>query len=357
MELSQKIKELGERIKLLRDSVQTEEATKHSFVMPFISMLGYDVFNPTMVIPEFTADIGKKKGEKVDYAIMQDGTPLILIEVKHHLENLDKHSPQLERYYTVTDCKFGILTNGIEYRFFSDMEKENKMDTKPFLVINLLDIKEREIKELERFTLDNLDIDKILNMANKQKYVTQIKQIFKKETIEPSDDLTKFFAMRLTDKTKTQAVIDEFKGYIKTAFSDMVNDMAQDKINGLKSQLSVEINDNPNNSEVVNNEDSIVTTEEEIEGYFIVKSILAEIVPLSRVIGRDTKSYFGILLDDNNRKWIARLLFNSKTTKYIEIRTGDKESEKYLISKLEDIYTYRDKLKAIVESLMTAKEK
>jgi hypothetical protein len=320
-------------------------------------MLGYDVFNPMMVIPEFTADIGKKKGEKVDYAIMQDGKPLILIEVKHHLENLDKHSPQLERYYTVTDCKFGILTNGIEYRFFSDMEKQNKMDTKPFLVINLLDIKEREIKELERFTLDNLDIDKILNMANKQKYVTQIKQIFKKETIDPSDDLAKFFAIRLTDKTKTQAVIDEFKGYIKTAFSDMVNDMAQDKINGLKSQLSVEINDNPNNNEVVNNEDGIVTTEEEIEGYFIVKSILAEIVPLSRVIGRDTKSYFGILLDDNNRKWIVRLLFNSKTTKYIEIRTGDKESEKYLISKLEDIYTYKDKLKSIVESLMEVKEK
>jgi len=138
----------------------------------------------------------------------------------------------------------------------------------------------------------------------------------------------------------------------------MVNDMAQDKINGLKSQLAVEINDAPTNNEEVHNDgDDIVTTKEETEGYFIVKSILAEIVPLSRVIGRDTKSYFGILLDDNNRKWIARLLFNNKTTKYIEIRTGDKESEKYLISKLEDIYTYRDKLKAIVKSLSEIKEK
>lgn len=356
MELTQKINELSERIKLLRDSVQTEEATKHSFVMPFIGMLGYDIFNPMIVIPEFTADISKKKGEKVDYAIMQDGKPLILIEVKHHLENLDKHSTQLERYYTVTDCKFGILTNGIEYRFFSDMDKENKMDMKPFLVINLLDIKEREIKEIERFTLNNLDIDKILNMANKQKYVTQIKQIFKKETIEPSDDFAKLFATRLTDKIKTQALVDEFKGYIKTAFSDMVNDMAQDKINSLKSQLSVEIDDNDSSiNTTVSNEDSLTTTEEEIEGYFIVKSILAEIIPISRVIGRDTKSYFGILLDDNNRKWIARLLFNNKTTKYIEIRIEDKKSEKYLISKIEDIYNYRDKLKEIVENLMLAK--
>ncbi|MDX9742809.1 MAG: type I restriction endonuclease [Arcobacteraceae bacterium] len=351
MEFVQKINELANRVKTLRDSVTTEEATKHSFVMPFISILGYDVFNPTIVVPEFTADIGKKKGEKVDYAIIQDGKPLILIEVKHHLENLDKHSPQLERYYTVTESKFGILTNGIEYRFFSDIDKPNKMDTKPFLVINLLDLKDREIKELERFTKENLDVDKILNMANKQKYVTQIKQLFKKETIEPSDELAKFFANKITDKTKTKAVIDEFKGYIKTAFSDMINDMAQDKINALKSQLSVEINDTNivNNPEI--NEDGIITTDDEIEGYFIVKSILAEIVPLSRVIGRDTKSYFGILLDDNNRKWIVRLLFNNTTTKYIEIRTGDKESEKYLISKLEDIYTHKDKIKAIVESL------
>ena len=349
MELLQKIKELSERIKSLRDSVQTEEATKHSFVMPFISMLGYDVFNPMMVVPEFTADIGKKKGEKVDYAIFQDGKPLILIEVKHHLENLDKHSPQLERYYTVTDSKFGILTNGIEYRFFSDMDKQNKMDTKPFLVINLLDVKEREIKELERFTLDNLDIEKILNMANKQKYVTQIKQIFKKETIEPSDEIAKFFATQLTDKTKTQAVVDEFKGYVKTAFSDMVNDMAQDKINSLKSKLSIEINEDDEN-EANDKDDGIVTTEDEIEGYFIVKSILAETIELKRVAARDTKSYFGVLLDDNNRKWICRLRFNT-AQKYITLHESDKEETKYSIDKLEDIYQYKDKFKAIVERL------
>lgn len=351
MDFQSKVVELAKRIESLRDSVQTEEATKHSFVMPFISLLGYDVFNPTVVVPEFTADIGKKKGEKVDYAIIQDNQPLILIEVKHHLENLDKHSPQLERYYTVTESKFGILTNGIEYRFFSDMDKQNKMDTKPFLVINLLDLKDREIKELERFTKENLDVDKILNMANKQKYITQIKQVFKKESIEPSDELAKFFANKITDKIKTQAVIDEFKGYIKTAFADIVNDMAQDKINALKSQLNVEINNNSkSNIEDTVEDDGIVTTEDEIEGYFIVKSILGENIALSRIVGRDTKSYFGILLDDNNRKWICRLRFNT-SQKYISIHEIDKEDTKYPIEKLEDIYSFKDKLKLVVERL------
>jgi hypothetical protein len=352
MDFQSKVVELAKRIENLRDSVQTEEATKHSFVMPFISLLGYDVFNPTVVVPEFTADIGKKKGEKVDYAIIQDNQPLILIEVKHHLENLDKHSPQLERYYTVTESKFGILTNGIEYRFFSDMDKQNKMDTKPFLVINLLDLKDREIKELERFTKENLDVDKILNMANKQKYITQIKQVFKKESIEPSDELAKFFANKITDKIKTQAVIDEFKGYIKTAFADIVNDMAQDKINALKSQLNVEINNNSkSNIEDTVEDDGIVTTEDEIEGYFIVKSILGENIALSRIVGRDTKSYFGILLDDNNRKWICRLRFNT-SQKYISIHEIDKEDTKYSIEKLEDIYSFKDKLKLVVERLL-----
>lgn len=350
MEFGQKIKDLAERIKSLRDSVQTEEATKHSFVMPFISMLGYDVFNPTIVVPEFTADIGKKKGEKVDYAIFQNGEPLILIEVKHHLENLDKHSSQLERYYTVTESKFGILTNGVEYRFYSDMEKQNKMDTKPFLVINMLDLKDRDIRELERFTIENLDIEKILNMANKQKYITQIKQIFKKESIEPSDEFAKFFAIKMTDRIKTQAVIEEFKGYIKTAFSDVVYDMAQDKINALKSRLSVEINENTTENNTHEDSDGVITTEEEIEGYFIVKSILGDVVKLSRIVGRDTKSYFGILLDDNNRKWICRLRFNT-SQKYISLHENDKEDTKYVISSLEDIYRFKDKLKSVVERL------
>ncbi|MGE4512093.1 MAG: type I restriction endonuclease [Sulfurimonadaceae bacterium] len=351
MDFVERVKNLSLKIQNLRDSVVTEEATKHSFVMPFIGLLGYDVFDPTVVIPEFTADIGKKKGEKVDYAILQNGHPLILIEVKTHTENLDRHATQLERYFTVTDSKFAILTNGIEYRFYSDLEKMNKMDAKPFLIINLLDLKDRELKELERFTKENLDIEKILTMANKQKYITQIKKIFKDEVLNPSDELSKFFANQLAEsKRLTQNVIDEFKGYVKIAFADIVNDMAQDKINSLKSKLSVEINDEAANEEILEKEDGIITTEEEIEGYFIVKSILAETIPLARVVGRDTKSYFGILLDDNNRKWICRLRFNT-SQKYISLHENDKEETKYAIDKLEDIYGYKDKLKMIVERL------
>jgi len=350
MELMNKVKDLSDRIKNIKDNVVTEEATKHSFVMPFISLLGYDVFDPTVVVPEFTADISKKKNEKVDYAIMQDGKPIILIEVKSHTENLDNHATQLERYFTVVDAKFAILTNGIEYRFFTDIEHTHRMDKKPFLVVNLEDPKERNIKKLAEFTKDELDIDKIVGMASTQKYVMEIKKIFKEESNNPSEDFARLFASKITDKRLTAQVIEEFQGHIKTALSDIVYDMAQDKINSLKTKLTVEIEDNRSEDQEQIEDDGIETTESELEGYFIVKSILAEHLELSRVAARDTKSYFGVLLDDNNRKWICRLHFNTKQ-KYLGLHIEDKKEEKYPIENIEDIYQYKTIITEIVQRL------
>ncbi|MDH1976523.1 type I restriction endonuclease [Aliarcobacter butzleri] len=349
MELSIKLQELSQRITSLKDNVLTEEATKHSFIMPFISALGYDIFNPTVVIPEFTADISKKKNEKVDYAIMYNNQPLILIEAKSHTENLDIHATQLERYFTVTECRFAILTNGIEYRFFTDLEKPNKMDTTPFFTFNILNIKDRDLKELEKFISSNLDINTILTSAETKKYISAIKNIFKEEVKNPSEDFVRIFASRLTEKALRQNILDEFKSYVKTAFSEIVMDMAQDKINSLKNKLTVEIDQNHEETEVI--EDSgIETTEDELQGFFIVKSIIAESIGLERIFARDTKSYFGILLDDNNRKWICRLLFNTKQ-KYLTLHIEDKKEEKFAIEKIEDIYKYKNEILNIVNRL------
>jgi len=133
MDFKDQIKQLGERVIRLKDQIQTEEATKNAFIMPFIQALGYDVFNPLEVVPEFTADIGIKKGEKVDYAIMKEGQPIILIECKWWGDNLDVHNSQLFRYFHTTKSKFGLLTNGIQFRFYTDLMETNKMDEKPFL--------------------------------------------------------------------------------------------------------------------------------------------------------------------------------------------------------------------------------
>ncbi len=353
MEFKTSMNTLSERISKLKENVLTEEATKTSFILPMLSALGYDIFDPTVVVPEFTADIGKKKGEKVDYAIMRDSKPIILIEAKPHTESLDRHKTQLERYFTVTDSKFAILTNGIEYRFYSDLERPNVMDESPFLVIDMLNLKDRDIKQLEKFSDELIDVDNILSMADTKKYVNGIKEIFKKESVDPSDEMARFFANSLTNRTLRQNVLDEFKGYIKQAFSEVVLDMVNTRINSIKARLTEEANvENENNldtSEVIE-DDGIITTQEELEGFFIVKSILAEIIPTSRVIARDTKSYFGVLLDDNNRKWICRLRFNS-SNKWIGIHIGDKDEEKFNIETVEDIYKYKQQLLEAVKNI------
>src|SRR5690554_1244514 len=123
MDLIDRLKDLAERIELQNEFVKTEEATKHSFILPFIAALKYNVFDPTEVIPEYTADVGIKKGEKVDYAIKKDGKIIMLMECKTSGGDLSpKHASQLYRYFNVTqESRIAVLTNGVLYRFFSDI--------------------------------------------------------------------------------------------------------------------------------------------------------------------------------------------------------------------------------------------
>ena len=318
--------------------------------MPFLSILGYDIFNPEEVTPEFTADIGRKKKEKVDYAIMKDGKPLILIEVKNHSEELDNHTNQLVRYFTVTDAKFAILTNGIEYRFFSDLEEKNKMDDKPFLVIDLENLKEKDIKELEKFKKENLNVDSIISMASRQKYIREIQQIFRQEIQEPSDEFVRFFASRIRKGKITRNVIEEFRGYVKTAFSDLINELATEKINALKKRLeSGDMGEPQAQEQTVEVDDGIVTTEEEMQAFYIVKSIAAEITDPANITAKDTKSYFGVLYKNNTRKWICRFYFNSPRRKYIGLHVADKTEEKFPIERLEDIYSFREQIQEVIK--------
>ena len=163
MDFKDSIKQISERIDTLKANLPTEEATKTALIMPFINALGYDVFNPLEVLPEMCCDIGTKKGEKIDYAIMRDGEPIILIECKHWEQDLNLHDNQLLRYFNVSKAKFGVLTNGITYRFYTDLSEPNIMDEKPFLEINMLDLKDTQIEELKKFHKSYFDVDMIFS--------------------------------------------------------------------------------------------------------------------------------------------------------------------------------------------------
>ena len=178
MDLIDKIKDIAARIPKQIEFIKTEEATKNAFIMPFISALGYDVFNTLEVIPEFTADIGTKKGEKVDYAIKKDDDIIILIECKWSGADLQKeHASQLYRYFSATESRFAILTNGVDYLFYSDIDEPNKMDSKPFFIFNILDFQDHQITELKKFTKAAFSLDDILTTASTLKYTGAIKKV------------------------------------------------------------------------------------------------------------------------------------------------------------------------------------
>lgn len=332
-------------------------------VLPLLDILGYNVFDPTEVVTEFITDYGTKKGEKVDYAIIQDGKPVILIECKNIDADLDKdQASQLFRYFIVSAAKIGILTNGIIYRFYTDIDAPNKMDEKSFLEINLLDIKEPLINELKRFKKESFNIDDLANVAYELKYTKEMKLILANEINSPSEEFVKFFTKRVNDAPFTQSVREKFTVITKNALNQFINDrinerlkfaMTEDTISSTSS--TSEGNENSPSDVGNNNSEEIITTEEEIEGYHIVKSILRESVDLTRVVMRDRKSYCGMLLDNNNRKPICRMYFNTKQ-KYLGLFVEGKNEEKVPIQSLNDMYSYADKLKSTVRNYDSAEK-
>lgn len=349
MDFIDQIKELSSKISKRSERLETEEATKNARIMPFIKALGYDVFNPEEVVPEFTCDVGTKKGEKVDYAIMKDGNPIMLFECKSANTNLEQeHASQLYRYFSVTEVKVGVLTNGIIYKFYSDLEDANKMDAKPFLEFDMLDIKEPLVEELKRFRKESFKTDEIVSAASELKYTKEIKKILEEELNSPSEEFVKFVTKQVYSGIITKPVRGKFTGIIHHAFKEFINDEISDRLEKAIKQDS----DTPKkvtDAEVENGEkgEEIVTTEEEIEAFHIVRAILHEIIDPERVVLGDRRRYCNVLFDGKTTKPICRFYFNTKQ-KYMSFFDANKKEEKIPIDKLSEIYNYAEKLKATI---------
>jgi predicted type IV restriction endonuclease len=351
MDLIDKLEEIASRVKKTKEQVSTEEATKNAFVMPFIAALGYDIFNPTEVIPEYTADIGTKKGEKVDYCINKDGQPIIIIECKHWKENLDNYFGQLHRYFHVTDSKFAILTNGIIFRFFTDLEKQNKMDDKPFLELNLLKINKNLILELKKFQKENFDLEEIISSASDLKYTKLIKGVLSTDLKEPSDKFVKYITDQVYSGRVTSKILTQFKDLVAISSKQVVNELINDRLqSAIKEEEEEKVKDELEEAQIEELEDDgIETTEEEWEAFRIIRAIARRKVSANRIAIRDTKSYCGILLDDNNRKPICRLHFNGPN-KYIGTFGASKDETKHKIESIEEIYSHQDFILNAIEN-------
>ena len=230
MDFKDQIQQISERISKQKDMITTEEATKNAFIMPMITALGYDVFNPFEVVPEMDCDL-TKRGDKIDYAIMKDEQPILLIECKHCRQKLDLHNTQLAKYFAASNTRFGVLTNGVEYRFYADLEKQNIMDEKPFLIINVLDLSDNDIEQLKKFHKSYYNETEILSTANELKYTTEIKNILSSEFSSPSPEFVKFITRQVYDGAIWQSVIEQFTPIVKKSISSIINDIISDRLN------------------------------------------------------------------------------------------------------------------------------
>lgn len=353
MSFKEQVTELSKRAVSAQTIALTEEATKNALVMPFLRTLGFDVFDPTQIIPEFVADVGLKKGEKVDYAVKIDGKIQYILEAKAVSANLsDAQYSQLYRYFSTTDCSIAILTNGIQIWFFTDLDAPNKLDVNPFFKFDLFDYDENDLRELEKFHRDRFSIEDIKSSANTLKRMKAAISCIEAQFSDPDDEFVRLISKNIYDGKLTASVVTEFKPIIKRAFDDLVRQKIQRKLtaafndsvsipteSGATANVAVELGD----------DGGIETTQDELDGFNIVRAIGAEFADISRIVMRDQKSYCGINFDDNNRKPILRLHFNSKT-KFLTIFDAEKNGTRFDVDRVTDIYKVKGEIQAVIQS-------
>lgn len=339
MSVEEKLRVLADRIRTHSSAMLTEEAVKTAVVLPFLASLDYDVFNPDEVIPEFTADAVGKKGEKVDYAIKIGGEIRILIECKPITTNLDRtHLAQLYRYFSVTNAQFAILTNGRTFHFHTDLIAPNKLDERPFLSFDLSDLQQPLIAELKKFAKGEFDIARILETARRLNHTLTIKKAIVQLMESPPEELVRMVTTDLYTGRFTAQVREQFAPIVKAAFRDIIRESVQSRLSTALAET-----EEPEVLDSSPDEEAIVTTDEEKEGFMIVRAIVRDILKPSRVVMRDQKSYCGILVDNNNRRPLARLHFN-RSAKYIGLFDGEKE-DRVRIDSLDEIYDFAERLR------------
>lgn len=334
-----------------------EAQTKNALVQPFIEALGYDVSNPFEVSAEFTADQGTKRGEKIDYAILQDDSPIILIECKPLGACLDEgRCSQLRRYFQAApDAKIGILTNGTHYLFFSDRKRENIMDDKPFMEIDLLDFNEQFLPHLKRLTKEAFDMDGVLHSADTLQYFREMMREFSREMDDPSEEFIRVFAGRvyqgrLTSKA-LEPLIPIFKQVVDGYFADRLNQRLEESKKSPKALKA----------EPENKDNGIVTTNTEIWGLVIIRTLLHQVMDTSRISMRDQKSYCPIILDDNSRKTICRFYNfcewedgdpNIGDNAHVLIFNGKGGGEKFPLRFIDDLYPLKEHFVAAIKQFI-----
>lgn len=347
MDFKDSILRLADRIKKQKDAIQTEEGTKNAFIMPMIAVLGYDIFNPFEVVPEMDCDL-TKKGDKLDYAIMKDERAILLIECKHCKQNLNLHSAQLSKYYAASNARFGVLTNGVEYRFYTDLDKANIMDEKPFLAIDLLNLSDADIDQLRKFCKSSYNESEILCTAKELQIAIQIRDILNRNIQSPGDEFTRYFVKCINEGKSSQKLIEQYKPIVKKTIESIINDTISSQM-----KISVQNVDTTDIRDDINENTTI--TQERLDAYNIIKDILRDKYDVNEISYTSFKGYL-LLWIGHEYWWICRLSLKPYS-KRISFITENRTEYKWIqIQSINDLELYTENIKKAFDIAFSNRE-
>ncbi len=334
MGFTEDIAKLSEKVRNKVNHVVGEEATKMALIVPFLSALGYDIHDPTEVIPEYVADFATKKAgqfEKVDYALAINGTIVMIVEAKACGQKPEAHDGQLRKYFnSLIATKVAIVTNGVEYRFFTDLRHTNIMDEEQFFSFNILKYDLKDIENLKFFHRDNFDVAAINRHAEEMVYVKGMTQLVGSLLRSPSEEFIRFLIAELGKLAPSYKIEKPIKTKLLNKFEPIVKKSIQSSLLELMTRSlsqemaqTAEINNTAMTAEAENEEEEelessqVVTTSEELAALEKIKAIAATSKTYHlEVKPRDTVSYFGVNLGKTNW-WFLRLYLNQKKKSFI----------------------------------------
>ena len=305
----------------------TEEACKQGLILPFISLLGYDVFDVNEVVPEHSADFSDKYKNRVDYAILRNNEAVIAIECKQHIEKTDRG--QLKSYFNaIKSVKLGILTDGLNYEFFADCDSPNMMDEEPFLIFDFNEfangrIDNEQTKAILTFAKNEFDPDNVGAEAKKKVIFSSIINFLDNNLENPTSDFISYLLRNCEgiNQRITQRVIDENKDIVKTAFQGFIDKKILDRV-GLRDARVVKIEKKEENQQEINPiiPSDIITTDEELYAYNYCKQRLAFLVDtdelysnIDKIACKDFRTTFTVFYKRERTGKIFNLYENSES--------------------------------------------
>lgn len=338
MGLLEDLRKLSEKVKLRKDHVKGEEATKHALIVPFLQVIGFDTTDPLEVKPEFVADFAKRRSngqfQKVDYLITVKGEPAIFVEAKSVEAAAEEHDGQLRYYFNSTpSVKLAIVTNGLVYRFFTDLKMHNIMDEVPFLEFNILQITEREAGIIERYTKARFDAESVRQHAEEVISLEKVTKLINDLLRNPSASFVKLVIEQLDlvgDNRITANVISRFEPIVRKSIENVLFEHVARAIQQMQAPppqapepaqppqmqsapaTPLQRQPQPEASPAA------VTVDEDLEIFGIVKRICAESPHKATIQHKDAANFFVINLG-TSRSWFIRL-YAGKRTKRILVR-------------------------------------